>query len=76
MWNVDWEQYRKNLELERREWAEYDKRHEFLKEQMLKRIAKLEAEKEKVKIEFIRKSKWAHRAYMRHVEKKFKPTIS
>lgn len=76
MWNVvDWEQYRKNLELERSQWAEFEKKREFLKEQMLKRIAKLEGEKEKVKDEYKRKIKWAHRAYMRNVEKKFKTSI-
>jgi hypothetical protein len=75
MWNVDWEQYRKNLELERNQWIEFERRREFLKEQMLERIAKLEAEKEKIKDECRRRIKWAHRAYMRNVEKKFKTSI-
>jgi len=74
-WNTDWEQHRKNLELERREWSEFERKREVLKEQMLNRIAKLESEKKKVKAEFVRKSKWAHRAYMRNVEKKFKTSI-
>jgi hypothetical protein len=75
MYRIDWEQLKKNLEVERREWDEFDRKKQFLKEQMLERIANLEAEKDKVKAEYTRKVKWHHRAYMRHVEKKFKPSI-
>lgn len=75
MFSIDWEQYKKNLEMERKEWDEFEGKRQLLKEQMLERIAKLEAEKEKVKAEFTRKVKWHHRVYMRNVEKKFKPTI-
>jgi len=48
-WNTDWEQHRKNLELERREWSEFERKREVLKEQMLNRIAKLESEKKRLK---------------------------
>ena len=90
MWRQDWKQLKKNLEVEREEWAIYAKRRDLAKlqtaeaiemkrEEMEKKKKCLEEEFKKFKVkkeaEFKRKDKWAHREYMKQVEKKFKPSI-
>jgi len=78
--NIDWEQYRRNLELERSEWNKFEEQKKNLEEQLHSKTVIAEYGKrkavEKAKAEFSRKVKWAHRAYIRNVEKKFKPSIS
>lgn len=91
MWNQDWEQYRKNLEIEREAWSLYEARRELAKEQAQEAIERKREEIEKGKkeleeafkkyqekklAEYRRKERWAHREYIRTVEKKFKPTVS
>jgi len=91
MWNQDWKQYRKNLEVEREAWTLYEARRDLAKEQAAEAIEIKREEKEKKKklieeafkkymekklAEYHRKERWAHREYIRQVEKKFKPSVS
>jgi len=90
MWGQDWRQYRKNLQLEREAWDLYEARRDLAKEETAEAIERKREEKErkkqeldeefkkfmKLKLEiYHRKERWAHREYMRHVEKKFKTSV-
>ena len=79
-WRQDWEQYKRNLAKEREEYGIFEIRRQIAEERMLQAIEsareEFEAFKEKKKAEYKRRVQWAHRAYMREVEKKFKPSIT
>ena len=88
--NTDWEQYKKNLENERKAWEEFENIRENLKTEIAKHIERLrvlketeekrledefQKEKEQLEEELKKKIKKAHDKYMKKVEKKFKPDI-
>jgi len=52
MWNQDWKQYRKNLEVEREQWDIFEERRDLAKVQAAEAIElkRVEMEKEKKKL--------------------------
>lgn len=90
MMNHDWNQYKKNLETERKAWEEFENKKANLKSETAQRIDQLhilkevevkrleeEFQKEKKRIEETLKQqiKKAHDEYIKKVEKKFKPSV-
>jgi|YelNatPaOPRAMG01_1025707.scaffolds.fasta_scaffold364186_2 hypothetical protein len=91
MFNIDWEQYKKNLKLEREEWDKFANYVENLKRETDAKINELrmlrdaevkrvndefERKKKLLECRFKRKSKIAHDKYIRNVEKKFKADVT
>jgi hypothetical protein len=87
---MNWKQYKKNLENERKAWEEFDNkkanleaetaqyidRLRILKEAEIKRLeTEFIAEKKRLEEELKEKLKKAFDEYRRKVEKKFKPSI-
>jgi len=79
IWDIDWEQYKRNLAKEREEYSVFEIRRQIAEERMKQAIESAREEfelfKEKKKAEYKRRVQWAHKAYMREVEKEFKPDI-
>lgn len=91
MWWHDWEQFKKNLQVERTAWEKYESRLKLLEEELASQIehAREEMERKKLELEeefknfkkrkmeeFKRKKKWLKAQYLREVERKTRPTVS
>jgi hypothetical protein len=78
-YNIDWNQYKRNLEKEREEWSMFEIRRQIIEERMLQAIEakreEFEAFKIKKKTEYEKLVKKAHKEYMKQVEKEFKPSV-
>jgi len=79
IWNIDWKRYKENLAKEREEWNVFEVRRQIAEERMKQAIESAREEfelfKEKKKTEYKRRVQWAHRAYIKEVEKEFKPSV-
>jgi len=87
---VDWKQYKKNLEMERKAWEEYATKKKILDQKLKEQIRRLEIKKEiaiariekehekkleKLKKKHFRELKKAYTKYRRITERKFKPSV-